>query len=93
MLAGWALPLGLPTDREGFVVVSVECPLSAEDFVLLYLDRGSSSDDENESLLEELPGELSDDDPLPCGILVDLLDEERFSSSEDKYATVPSSES
>ena len=73
--------------------MSVECPSSAEDFVLLYLDRGSSSDDEKESLSEELSGEFSDDDPLPCGVLVDLPDEERFSSSEDKYATVPSSES
>ena len=88
-----ALLLGLPTDREGFVVVSVECPSSAEDFLLLYLDRGLLLDDENESLSEELSGQLSDDDALPCGILVDLPDEERYSSSEDKYATVPLSES
>ena len=59
---GLALPLGLPTDCDGVLVVSVECPSSPDDFLFLYLERGSSSNDEKESLSDELPGELPEDD-------------------------------
>ena len=61
LAGGLALPLGLPTDRDGVLVVSVECPSSPDDFLFLYLERGSS-DDEKESLSDELTGELPEDD-------------------------------
>ena len=59
LAGGLALPLGLPTDHDGVLVVSV---VSADDFFFLYLERGSSSDDEKELLSDELPGELPEDD-------------------------------